>query len=212
MPRLVPALIITGAALAVGAGLIAAGCGRSHTDARAPEGQDAASNQGGSGVPNGSGASGGSEASGGSGGTDGAGRGGQQAAGGSSGFISLGSGGKLEPGSTAQWNCDGAFDGCKGTAMGPYSQNGAGLVLKRDCKVEPERPSSQADCGSGQQLNCDLAIDTKGAQVLVNCECRPSAGEGARCGTCTSRSSGDDVPAECVGGTRICSCMYVSIH
>jgi hypothetical protein len=203
MPRLVPALLVTGAALAVGAGLIAAGCGRSRTDARAPEGQDASNQAGGASVPSGSG---------GSGRTEDGGRGGQEASGGSSGFISLGSGGKLEPGTTAQWNCDGAFDGCKGTAMGPFSQNGAGLVLTRDCKVEPERPRSQADCGSGQQLNCDLAIDTKGAQVLVNCECRPSAGEAARCGTCTSRSSGDDVPAECVGGTRICSCMYVSIH
>ncbi len=207
MRRLVPALIVTGAALAVGAGLIAAGCGRSRTDARAPEGQDASNQAGSAGGPSGS-----AVGSGGSGGNEDGGRGGQQASGGSSGFISLGSGGKLEPGTTAQWNCDGAFDGCKGTAMGPYSQNGAGLVLKRDCKVEPERPRSQADCGSGEQLNCDLAIDTKGAQVLVNCECRPSAGDGARCGTCTSRSSGDDVPAECIGGTRICSCMYVSIH
>lgn len=209
MSRLLPALLVTGAALAVGAGLVAAGCGRSRTEARAPEGQDAALTQAGSaGLPSGSDSSGGF---GGTGGSEG-GRAAQEAAGGSSGFIAVGSGGKLEPGTSAQWNCDGAFDGCKGTAMGPYSQNGAGLVLKRDCTVEPQRPRSQADCGTGEQLNCDLAIDAAGAQLLVNCECRPSAGQGPRCGTCTSRSSGEDVPAECSGGVRICSCVYVGIH
>ena len=190
MPRFLRLLLATGAALAVGAGLIAAGCGRSRTEARAPEGRDAALDQAGS--------AGLSSGNGGSGGSDSGGRSGQQATGGSSGFISQGSGGKLEPGTSAQWNCDGAFDGCKGTAMGPYSQNGAGLVLKRDCQVEPQRPKSQADCGAGEQLNCDLAIDASGAQLLVNCECRPSAGDGTSCGTCTS-------PQIC-GTANVCGC------
>jgi hypothetical protein len=198
------ALAVAGAALGIGASAVAAGCGKSSKDPKAPDTRDAASEVGGGAGGN---HTGGAATDGGRGATSEGGRPRGASGNGASGFLTVGgSGGALEPGTSAQWNCDGAFERCQGTATGPYSMNAAGLLLSRACSVESSRPRSRADCGEAEELTCDLAVDASGAQLLVNCECTKM---GTRCGTCTSRTTGDEVPAQCSNGIRICPCAYV---
>jgi hypothetical protein len=179
------------------------GCGKSSKDPKSPDPRDAALEDGGSA---GRTHAGGATADGGRGATSEGGRPAASSGSGTGGLLVMGSGGALEPGTSAQWNCDGAFERCQGTATGPYSMNAAGLLLNRACSVESSRPRTRGDCSENEALTCDLAVDSNGAQLLVNCECTKA---GSGCGTCTSRTTGDEVPAQCSNGLRICPCAYV---
>ena len=153
----------------------------------------------------GSGGTGGSGLSG-AGGTSAA---GTSAAGSPEGGKAGAGGAVLDPGPSAQWNCEGLGATCQTGTSGPYAGLGTAVLLTKDCPVEANRPRQVSDCAEGEELLCHLAVDTEGKQKLVNCECEPV--DDAGCTQCVSITGQTVGALGCRDGIKICPCAFTGI-
>lgn len=117
--------------------------------------------------------------------------------------------GQLDPGPSAQWNCEGMGTTCQTGTSGPYAGLGTALLLTKDCPVEADRPRQVSDCSEGEEMLCHLAVDTEGKQKLVNCECEPV--DDAGCTQCVSITGQTVGALGCRDGIKICPCAFTGI-
>jgi hypothetical protein len=134
--------------------------------------------------------------------------GGAGPAGGSAGSPggNTGLGGLPEPGTRAQWNCEGlvTYNECvalPGTTATPIPES---------CPVETDRPRSEADCDAGAIFTCVLAVTPSSEPVLVNCHC-DVVDASQRCAACSNLEQRHGEPVYCDGVRKICACAYTGI-
>lgn len=111
-----------------------------------------------------------------------------------------------DPGTLAQWSCEGLFAGCSYSADAVSRRQ----LLNQACPVDRIRPRSAADCPIDQVFQCRGAVwSSTQTPIAVECECVPASDAGCFCQVPVY----GEVPAVCTERERLCGCaLTVILH